>query len=215
MDREHLLKLASAMQADPSKAPAIARLINSQLPDENGGLAPPGYVYHGAHKLVSRVENLEVADLSEGSPPLLDPGGSVPSDPIKVPFDCIIFGVGGRASPAADAEDPQAFQVQQSLTPELGEEGRDLFACSWRLDGVEAFATDGRDPLLSPAFLATGTQEHPRALYWEVQRNQRIVVSYKNILSAWYGPIDVLPQDFALPPINAEVVFYCLNIEAP
>lgn len=212
MDREQLLKLGQAMQADPSRAPAIARLMLSQIPDE-AGLAPGGYVYHGAHKLVSRVQALPVPSLEPVDPPVLSAGGAVPSDPIKVPFDCIIFGVGGRAAPVPNTTDADTLPFQATIA-QGAEDGRDMFAVNWKIDGLEGFFTDGRDELLAPACIATGTQQNPRAMYWEVQRNQRIVVRYKSLLSLQYGPAELIPSE-VLPPIDAEVIFYALNVEAP
>lgn len=216
-----LQRLADAMQADPSRAPAIAVYMLTLLEGVPNGV-PPGYVYHGAHKLVSRIRDLE--------PPLLDGAGvansdvplvlqlgmGLPGDQIKVPFDCIVIGVGGRAAPVpVETEDQAIYTAQVGMVPEFSQAGRSLFAVSWNLDGVEEYATDGRSPQLAPAVNMIGTQALPRALYWELQRNQRIVVSYKSLMSTAYGPPELMPDGFVLPNINADVCFYVLNIESP
>lgn len=216
MDRDQLLSLAAAMQADPSRAPALAQLMLRMLPPDSGPVGvPPGYVYHGAHKLIARVEQLGAPVLTDTTPPILDPGGATPSDPIRVPFDAIIFGVGGAAQPRPNAADGDDWLAQIQLSNDADQDGRELFACGWEMDGQEAFITDGRDSQLAPACIATGTQENPRPLYWEVQRGKRIVVSFKSLLSTQYGPPELLPDGFELPPINAEIAFYALNVEAP
>jgi hypothetical protein len=215
MSRKDWLSLANQAARDPSRASQLARVLLDKIDTEGrtGGEAPEGYLYAGADTLIAKSRDLVVESLQTRENPTGVPIWTTASNeiPIKIPFDCWIYGVAGWSQTRV-LTDAQA--VEYSLVGANGPlcaDGRDLFSVDWNLDGQVGFTTDGRKRMMSPASTSTGTRKRPRRMSWTLRRNQVIGVRFRNL---WNAIVSTMPSGFAHPVLaEAAVAFYVVNTE--
>ncbi len=223
LDRSALLALVDQAARDPSGARRLLDMAAVMVEEglRGGEFAmPPGYIYAGAHSWIAEFGDVvpEPLPVVGATPPTRDPlsGTSNQAQPIEVPFDALILGVSGWASPVIPDDATTNAQVSGLLAMSGQAEGRDLFSVQWDLDGSTDYVTDGRVSLLEPAAIVVGTRTRPRALGWLVRRNDTINVTVRNLTNvvapfAWY---DQQPEPFGWA-LHINVCFHALNLERP
>jgi len=212
--RDQIIRLADDAARDPSRAATYARMIDRLLASSKHDTVPGGYVYHGAMVWNATSEQVEIEALpteeNPGRPTVWQTANE--AIPIKVPFDALIQGVSGWGiiNPVDNPE-----QGPANLFTGCGRnDGRDLFAVDWGLDGQVDFSSDGRDRQMYPAAVVVGTRNRPRPLAWTVRRNQTIRVRIRSLLNVLIDP-DATPEGYVFPTLTAWVGFHALNLEAP
>lgn len=223
LDRAALLALVDQAARDPSGARRLldqaGAMVEAALRDGDYTM-PPGYIYSGAHTWIAEFGDVapEPLPVAGATPPTRVPltGSSNGAVPIEVPFDALILGVSGWASPVIPDDAATNAQVSGLLAMSAQAEGRDLFAVQWDLDGNTHYVTDGRTSLLEPAAVVVGTRTRPRALGWLVHRNDTIDVQVRNLTNvvapfAWF---DQQPEPFGWA-LDIFVGFHALNLERP
>lgn len=222
LNRSALLALADEAARDPSGSRRLLELASSMLQQQmqRGDYAmPTGYIYAGAHTWIASFEQVLPEPLPDATDPV--PGRNDLTNTangaqiIEVPFDALILGVSGWASPSIDttlSDSEQEGVLLMSTNPE----GRDLFSVDWNLNGKVYYSTDGRVDLMQPAAAVLGTRTLPRSLGWVVQRNARINVRVRNVtnVAAPFAFFGQQAEPFGWP-INVGVGFHALNLERP
>lgn len=217
MDRSLWVSLANQAARDPSRASQIAKVLLDKINTEGrtADAAPDGYLYAGADTLIARSRDLAVEVLQSQLNPTGVPIWTSASAaiPIKIPFDCWIYGVAGWAqtrTPVSSETQPSAFP-DVALNAPLCADGRDLFSADWGLDGQIKFGTDGRRAMMLPASAIVGTRLIPRRLSWTLRRNQVINVRFRNL---WNAIVPTMPVGFEFPTLaEAAIAFYVVNTE--
>lgn len=212
--REQLAAAAARALDNPQHAPAVAREILGLIDQMPGNAdVPSDYVYAGAHTWTARIRNLAVENLPEDTP-AGSPIWSTTNEavPIRVPFDALIQGVSGFALPQIEDES----RIGATLGAAQAQDGRDLFAVSWDIDGQTSFVTDGRAPRLVPAACVVGTARNPRAMGWTIRRNQTINVRFRNLMNAIASTAAWEANELSVPLLaEASITFHVLNLGAP
>lgn len=219
MDREQWKRLAQQAARDPSRASQIAGILLERVQTESrtNGMAPEGYLLHGAHTFEARARDVQV----EAIQTLADPNAGVPiwqtnnqAIPIKLPFDSLIIGAAGWASTRIPVDGDGVVIPGFVTGVPLAKDGRDLFSVQWELDGQVSFVTDGRAPRLQMASNVVGTRRIPRMMAWTLRRNQTIGVKVRNL---WNAILSTLPTNVDDFPVLAEatIAFYAINLEQP
>lgn len=211
-DRASWSRMAEEAARDPSRASQIARVLLDHIDTEarTGDYAPEGYLYAGAHTFVARERDLEVEPLQSAAAPTAVPiwWTSREPVPVKIPFDCWIYGVAGWA--VTRAEDDTGLLPFVAPT---AYDGRDLFTVGWELDGQINFSTDGRGTKMWPASVTVGTRKRPRRLSWTLRRNEVIGVRFRNL---WNAIAPTLPAGVdPLVLAEAAIAFYAVKLEMP
>lgn len=215
--RARLLALAQQAADDPSGARRLleqaAAIVDHEL--RTAALPPDGYVYAGAHTLVAVFDELQVEDLPDPDHPEIRPLTATVNRPqqLKVPFDCIILGVSGWATPKLPVG-PSEIQLNGLTEMGASPDGRDLFAIMWSTDGRTDYSTDGRTDMLEPAAAVLGTRRNPRPLAWQPGRGTLINVHARNLTNV------INPTGFSegLDPgwtLTVAVEFHLVNLETP
>jgi len=220
VNRQALLALIDEAARDPSGARRLLEIADAMLAEQQrrGDAAhPPGYIYSGAHTWIAPFEVVDpepLPDPDDASTLELTATANAPQG-IEVPFDALILGVSGWATPAVPRELDTADK-NGVLELDADPDGRDLFSVSWQLNGNRQFVTDGRTDLLMPAPAILGTRRNPRQLGWLVQRDDLIDVRVRN-LSNVAVPFQFYEQQTEPYgyPINVVVEFHALNLEEP
>lgn len=217
MDRQTWVSLANQAARDPSRASQIAKVLLDKIDTEGrtADVAPDGYLYAGADTFIARTRNLVVESLQSQSNPTGVPiwTSAAAAIPIKIPFDCWIYGVAGWAqtqTPVTGTSQLTAHPNVATSAP-LCADGRDLFACDLGLDGLITFGTDGRGAKMLPASSIVGTRLRPRRMSWTLRRNQVINVRFRNL---WNAIVPAMPAGVEFPVLaEAAVAFYVVDTE--
>lgn len=223
LNRQALTALVDEAARDPSGARRLLELAAEMVKGElalGDYATPPGYLYAGAHTWVLEVEDLK----PESLPSVTDPPPQSlaltttanQAQPLEVPFDGLILGVAGWATPALPRELPDADAKTAALLVGADPDGRDLFSLDWKLNGETSFVTDGQLSMMEPALALVGTRTRPRPLAWIVRRGDLIAVRFRNLTNVAV-PFQVYAQQ-SEPygwPIAASLAFLVLNLERP
>lgn len=215
--RARLLALVEEAARDPSGARSLleeaAGLVDRELRTVD---APPeGYVYAGAHTLVARFDTLEVEELPDPDNPQIRPLTATVNQPtqIVVPFNCLIEGVSGWATPRVPSG-LDSTEINGMLEMGVCPDGRDLFATMWSTDGNRAYTTDGRFERLEPAAVVVGTRRNPRPLAWRLTRGTLINVYARNLTNA-LNPSGFREAGDIGWDLAVSVQFHLVNLERP
>lgn len=213
-NRELWSSIAHGMAEDPSRAARDADYLATLLEEASAtGEArfPPGYQYAGAHTFHAIADDLAVQPLDNPDLPITSTGSR--PIPIKIPFDCLIQGVGGWAFPifngAGNESQFNVLAAEQSLSSAI--DNRDLFSTAFLLDGDPHFVGNGEESLLAPASTVIGSRNSPRPMAWTLRRGQILSVLFRNI---WNVPVPALTV-FPYPKLRAVVEFHALNVGPP
>lgn len=215
--RQELHTIAVEAAKNPATAPDRVRQMLRALDDTaQGERLPAGYLYAGAHRLRARSEGIGVEPIGATSSDLqLWQTGNLPVT-IRVPFDCICIGVAGAGQLVFDTGRAVggAGIVGSFLYTLLGGsyDARALFAVGWKLDGSEAYQTDGEDTYILPAPVVVGTGRHPRRMAWKLQSGQRIQVKFRNLFNVYFDGQPAEQQLAQYAKINAELCFYLTEV---
>lgn len=200
----------------PTIAAEVLELLELVKRQNQGRELPDGYLYAGAYRLRAQVRDLVVEPLPEAAGlnppaigvPIFSTGQTAPQAEIKIPFDCLAFGLSSSCKPSLFQNNP-AF-----LGTLLGSahDNRDLFTFRLELDGVTGFSSDGRQQMMLPSSVMAGTGDRPWPLGLTLRRGQRIGVTFRSMVNAILGP--TLAANF-LPLAFAGVAFHCLNRDPP
>jgi len=218
-NRSTLLALVDRAARDPSSARRLVELAAQMVDDElarGPTAAPEGYVYAGAHTFVAPFENVLPEPAPEADDPLTRPLHATTNSPfpLVVPFDCLIIGVSGWATPRIPSG-LDASQMNAILYAGVNTDGRDLFSVGWCTEGGRNYQTDGRESLVEPAALIVGPRRNPRPLAWTPQRGTLINVYTRNLTNIAIPSLFYEGQTYAGWPLAISVEFHAVNLETP
>ena len=212
MDVRAWMHLADQAALDPSlsqdAARRLASAIRAAIDSGEWDAIPLGYLYAGAHKLIATVSDLEAEDIGPPPAPPLTGSGNTPQVEWRMPFDALIIGVSGWATPRfvngqGGVLNPWPFSLSGAI------ENRDLFSVRWSLNGSIEYQTTGfSQSLMLPASVVVGTGNRPRPMAWMVGRQDVISFQFRNLTNA-FGEV------FRTTLQEAAVTMACLRLDPP
>jgi hypothetical protein len=227
--RDQIISLANDAVRDPAHAQSYSQAILETIArwreSEGSAAAPTGYLYAGAHNWIARVRRLEVEITpEEAAQPTFAAAQGVPittsaqeqTVDIRTPFDGFVYAVSGSAVINNDAGQAALVDYEdlfaEGASLNAATESRDLFSCSWGLDGDVNFSTDGHRKLMFPGAVTVGTRLVPRRMAWTLRRNQTINVRFRSMMNV------ILRRptpEATLQTIDAQITYHVINLETP